>query len=81
MTESILIGYAEVSALTGIPVNTLKDHHGKRRGLGQKSAVIAGRVRFRKSDVIDWINDQFERPTEAVAERRFSPLGKRLLNA
>lgn len=79
MTEAILIGYEEVSALTGIPINTLKDHHARRKGLGTKSAVIAGRVRYRRSDVINWVNEQFTRLDEAPAKAPFEPLGKRSL--
>lgn len=69
-----IIGYAAVSKmLGGVPINTLKDWRAK--GRGPQSAVIAGKVRYRVSDVENWLNEQFEQQsTEAPA---FTPLGAR----
>lgn len=78
MPEPILIGYDEVSKLLGVPVNTLKDYHAKGKG-GPRSAVIFGKVRYRRSDVLEWIDQQFEKPGKGGAVRRFTPLGSRSL--
>ncbi|TFH57760.1 DNA-binding protein [Glutamicibacter arilaitensis] len=50
---------AEVSGMTGIPVNTLRyyRHLGNK---GPRSAMIGSRVMYREQDVIAWINEQFE---------------------
>jgi predicted DNA-binding transcriptional regulator AlpA len=47
----------EVSAWTRIPVNTLKDY--RQRGRGPRSAVIGGKIRYRRSDVGEWLDAQF----------------------
>lgn len=77
--STFLLGYAEVSSFTGIPVNTLKDWRGK--GKGPRSAVIGGHVRYRHADVLDWINEQFEKSSKggkAVDDDPvFTPLGRR----
>ncbi len=81
MSESILLGYDEVATLLGIPVNTLKDYRAK--GKGPRSAVIGGKVKYRKSDVLTWVDDRFaESAKGAAVNRGFKPLGKRsLVNA
>lgn len=66
-----IVGYAEASKiLGGVPVNTLKDWRAK--GRGPRSAVIAGRVKYRVSDLCAWLDAQFE-----PAEVTFTPLGRR----
>lgn len=80
MSDSILMSYAEVSALTGIPVNTLKDYRSKG-SKGPISAVIGGHVRYRRADVNDWINRQFEQSGKGGKpvnnDPVFTPLGCR----
>lgn len=83
MSESILMGYEEVSALLGVPVNTLKDYHAKGKG-GPRSAVIFGKVKYRRADVLAWLDAKFEDSGKCGAKPApvFSPLGKRsLVNA
>ncbi|GAY15529.1 hypothetical protein MSZK_22550 [Mycobacterium sp. shizuoka-1] len=81
MTKSLLMGMDEFFELTGVPVNTQKDWRAKGGRKGPPSAVIAGKLKYRRVDVMTWIDEQFEQPAKhaanAVAE--FSPLGKRAL--
>lgn len=79
MSESILMGYQEVSVLLGVPINTLKDYRAKREG--PLSAVIGGKVKYRRADVLAWLDDQFDNTTKSNAKPgpAFSPLGKRSL--
>ncbi|WP_373202869.1 helix-turn-helix transcriptional regulator [Mycobacterium marinum] len=80
MFETILIGYADVSKMTGIPINTLKDYRAKGNK-GPRSAVIGGRVKYRRTDVLAWLDDQFDKTAKGSAKPTpaFSPLGKRSL--
>lgn len=71
------MGHEEVSALTGIPVNTLKDYRAKRKAGAPPSAVVCGKVRYRRSDVLAWIDEQFEQSREAKPMPVFTPLGPR----
>jgi predicted DNA-binding transcriptional regulator AlpA len=84
VSESILVGYAEVSELTGIPVYTLKDYRAKG-DKGPRSAVIAGKVKYKRADVLAWIDEQFENSGKGGSAKptpRFAPLGNRsLVNA
>jgi predicted DNA-binding transcriptional regulator AlpA len=59
-----LLNFAEVSELTGPPVNTLR--YWRANGRGPRSAKIGGRVMYREADVIDWINAQFDREDGAA---------------
>jgi hypothetical protein len=81
MSEPILMGYEEVSALIGVPINTLMDY--RARGKGPQSAVIGGRVKYRRADVLTWVDECFADSAKgACVERSFKPLGKRsLVNA
>ena len=78
MSEPILMGHDEVSALTGIPVNTLKDYRAKKKADGPPSAVICGKVRYRRADVLAWVDQRFE--LDAKRESKplpaFTPLGR-----
>lgn len=77
---SLLIGYNEASDLTGVPVNTLKDYRAK--GKGPRSAVIGGRVRYRRADVLAWIDEQFEQTVRGAGIKpAFSPLRNRSATA
>lgn len=80
MSESILMSYADVYALTGIPINTQKDWRAKGKG-GPRSAVIAGKVKYRRTDVLAWLDAQFEKTASGSVRPApiFSPLGKRSL--
>lgn len=67
---------AEFSTTAGIPINTLKDYRAK--GKGPQSAVIGGRVKYRRADVLNWIDQQFEQSGKgANIAPRFQPLGNR----
>ncbi|MEV7606096.1 helix-turn-helix domain-containing protein [Paenarthrobacter sp. NPDC089322] len=48
----------EVSELTRIPVATLR--YWRHQGTGPKAARLGGRLVYRKSEVIDWVNAAFE---------------------
>lgn len=77
MSAPILMGYEEVSNLTGIPVNTLKDYRAKKKAGGPPSAVVCGKVRYRRADVLAWLDEQFEqggRRSKPVPA--FTPLGR-----
>lgn len=82
MLEPILMGYAEVSALIDVPVNTLKDYRAK--GKGPRSAVIGGKVKYHRADVLTWLDEQFNQTSKGSTKLTptFSPLGNRsLVNA
>ncbi|MGP5023767.1 helix-turn-helix domain-containing protein [Glutamicibacter ardleyensis] len=57
---AVLMTMAEVSGMTGIPVNTLRyyRHLGNK---GPRSAMIGSRIMYREQDVIAWINEQFDK--------------------
>lgn len=61
------------------PVNTLKDWRAKAKG--PRSAVIGGKVMYRKSDVLAWIDECFAESARGanVKTQEFKPLGKRSL--
>ena len=70
------MGYDEVSKLLGgVPINTLKDYRAK--GKGPHSAVIGGKVKYRKSDVYAWVDAQFSKSDTSTSPQAFKPLGKR----
>jgi hypothetical protein len=72
----VLLDQTEVSKLLGgVPVNTLKDYRAK--GKGPTSALIGGKVKYRKSDVYAWIDQQFARSDRSSTVTAFTPLGKR----
>jgi hypothetical protein len=81
VSESILMGYAEVSELTGIPILTLKDYRAK--GIkGPRSALVAGKVKYKRADVLGWIDEQFEKSGKGGMVKpvaHFFPLGNRSL--
>lgn len=59
----------EVSALTGIPIPTLR--FWRHQGTGPRSAKFGGRIVYREHEVQAWIEEQFDAaPAEAspVAE-------------
>lgn len=56
---AVLRTMAEVSEMTRIPVATLR-YYRHLSNKGPRSALLGGRVMYRESDVIDWINAQFE---------------------
>lgn len=55
---AVLLTMSEVSELTRIPIATLRDYRFK--GTGPKSGKVGGRVMYRESDVLAWIDAQFE---------------------
>jgi hypothetical protein len=75
------MGYADVEAEFGIPTNTQKDWRAK--GKGPRSAVIAGHVKYRRNDVLAWVDEQFDKTAKGGVAKRvasFSPLGNRSLS-
>lgn len=55
-----LLTMTEVSQMTGIPVNTLR-YYRVLGNKGPRSALLGARVMYRESDVIAWINEQFDK--------------------
>ncbi len=53
-----LLRVPDVSALTGIPEATLR--FWRHEGTGPQSAKLGRRVVYRESDVLAWIDAQFE---------------------
>lgn len=60
ITELELMTTDDVANVTGIPVGTLR--YFRSTGKGPASFRLAGRVRYRRSEVLAWITDQ-ERAT------------------
>lgn len=60
MTERLLLRVEDVSAQTGVPVNTLRYWRHRNKGEGPKSARLGKRVVYRPADVQAWIDAQFE---------------------
>jgi excisionase family DNA binding protein len=54
--EVELMTTAEVSALLGIPVGTLRYY--RSSGYGPASFRLGGRIRYRRADVMAWVEDQ-----------------------
>lgn len=54
-----LLRIDEVAEMTGIPANTLRFWRSSG-GTGPRSAKLGRRVVYRESDVIDWIDSQFD---------------------
>ena len=76
MSEPILMGLEEFEKLTGVPVNTQKDW--RARGKGPRSAVIGGKVKYRRREVLAWIDEQFDTSAKASGSpQAFTPLGRR----
>jgi len=55
-TESTLMTTNDVEAEFGIPAGTLRYY--RASGVGPASFRLAGRVRYRRADVLAWIADQ-----------------------
>lgn len=53
-----LLRINEVVELTGIPIGTLR--YWRQTGSGPRSARIGSRVVYRESEVLAWIDAQFE---------------------
>lgn len=56
--ESDLIRIREVHALTTIPVSTLR--YLRNEGKGPRSFKLAGRIVYKRQDVLDWIEEQYD---------------------
>jgi len=70
-----LVGYDGASEILGVPVNTLKDWRAK--GRAPRSAVIAGHVRYRVADLLDWLDQQFDQDHQQSTGPALEPLGHR----
>jgi predicted DNA-binding transcriptional regulator AlpA len=75
MSDSILMSMQEVSDLLGIPINTLKDHRAK--GRGPQSAVVGGRIKYRRADVLTWVDERFAESAKGANVDRMSRDGRR----
>lgn len=76
--DYVLWDQKQTSSALAIPINTLKDYRAK--GKGPRSAVIGGRVMYRKSDVLTWIDERFAqsgRGGKNAPVAAFTPLGRR----
>ncbi|EHB58971.1 hypothetical protein MycrhDRAFT_1407 [Mycolicibacterium rhodesiae JS60] len=74
------MSYADVEAEFGIPINTQKDWRAKSKG--PRSGVIAGHVKYRRSDVLEWLDGELSRTAKGGIAKPvvdFSPLGNRSL--
>lgn len=76
------MGTLEFFELTGVPINTQKDWRAKGSKNGPKSAVIGGKIKYRRADVAAWLDEQFgtSAKQDAKQSQGFSPLGKRALS-
>lgn len=81
MSKSLLMGTDEFFELTGVPINTQKDWRAKGSVKGPQSAVIGGKIKYRRADVMAWLDNQFTSPAKPIAEpaSAFTPLGNRSL--
>lgn len=81
--DYVLLDQQETSALTRVPVNTLKDWRAKGGARGPRSHLVGGRVMYRQSDVFAWLDDQLAATAKGGAESvpMFHPLGRRSLSA
>lgn len=75
------MGTDEFFELTGVPVNTQKDWRAKGSNKGPQSAVIGGKIKYRRTDVMTWLDEQFGEPAKHLVNPipKFTPLGKRSL--
>jgi DNA-binding transcriptional MerR regulator len=55
-SEVVLMSTTEVSAELGIPVGTLRYY--RSSGSGPASFRLGGRIRYRRADVMAWVEDQ-----------------------
>lgn len=53
-----LLSIAQVSVLTTIPVPTLRFY--RHKGTGPRAFRMMGRVAYKESDVLAWIEEQYE---------------------
>lgn len=56
LTQTDLMTTEQVSAELGIPVGTLRYY--RSSGTGPASFRLAGRVRYRRTEVLAWVEDQ-----------------------
>ena len=77
--DYVLLDQQETSALTRVPVNTLKDWRAKGGVRGPRSHLVGGRVMYRQSDVFAWLDDQLAATGKggAASLPTFTPLGRR----
>lgn len=57
----------EVSAVTGIPVGTLKYFRHRGHGGPRSFALTPRQIRYKREDVIAWIDEQYEGQTGEAA--------------
>jgi hypothetical protein len=81
--DYVLLDLQQTSALTRVPVNTLKDWRAKGGVRGPRSHLVGGRVVYRQSDVFAWLDDQLAETGKggSGSEPKFTPLGRRSLLA
>jgi predicted DNA-binding transcriptional regulator AlpA len=61
LTEILLM--EEVSELTRIPMSTLRFYRHAGQGQGPRSFRLGGRVCYKRSDVLDWIESRYNDDT------------------
>jgi len=82
-SDYVLLDQQETSALTRVPVNTLRDWRAKGGLRGPRSHLVGGRVMYRQADVFAWLDDQLVHTGKGGTAPRptFIPLGRRSLVA
>lgn len=81
--DYVLLDLQETSALTRVPVHTLKDWRAKGGVRGPRSHLVGGRVMYRQVDAFAWLDDQLAQTGRGgeVSRPVFTPLGRRSLSA
>lgn len=67
MTEETLMTLPQVAELLHRPPATLR--YMRHKGEGPRSAVIAGRIMYRRADVEAWIAEQFDADERGRTDR------------
>jgi excisionase family DNA binding protein len=65
-TEQTLLSPEQLAALLGVPLKTI--YAWRYRGLGPRALKVGRHVRFRPSDVSQWLDEQADRPRIATGK-------------
>jgi len=63
-----LLNSEEAAQILGLPLATLRTWRSRRPGFGPPAALIAGRVRYRLSDLLEWVARHVETDTGEAPE-------------
>lgn len=55
-TATAPLGMPEVSAMTGVPIDTLR--YWRHLGTGPRAYKVGRRVRYDRADVVAWLDEQ-----------------------